>query len=995
MDLVNSAIRMKMNDTSIFHQVNGIEQFRMDFDNSDKLMNFTGDMVPTSDNVWSLGSGEKRLKEVYASTGSVYLGNENFLTVANGTIRMKKIADTNKLNPLFANNREALLEYGIAITQEIDPITGKTKNYLQIINGSDAADITIDSTMVNVFKEVFTGGYTVQGKLYTAGEGDLATQNFGPGIKIKVEDMNIEQIKRIMEGPLVKAINRKRFVSAGGSGGDMDYTDTDPATYDLYTLNDVWAGDGILYDKKGQQIGVFDPNKDTYTLGAAVNPYATFGTTQTTALADIFYGTFPSNTSTKNQMILPDYLGNNVVSTTLTSSINASTTTVNVASTVGLSNDDAILVDNEFMDIDSVDSATQLTVTRGTPAATHDSGANVYIKQATSAADNFYNNWLITRTSTTTTNLDGALGGNDTDETVTVDSTAGFTIGNVIVVDSEYMVVHEVISATQLKVHRGAVNFTVYPHQPTTVASHINNATVTSADPWVESYKIIRYTGATKTATIDGLWMNTSLSGQSFQLELLSLDTTTALGTEFIPTIGTGTGFATVDQISNTIMGELPDQSTLTSVSSSNPQILLPDVPQLKAKDLIGWTVSIQDGLSTDGNDKIAGIIDTWDRKTRVATLVATPPTWASNPAATDFFNIYRAETNFNTYADATQIIQDQNPFTALGVSGHKGIIAGTVTSTADQDLYFNDNYIVTGADLDASKMFAYNWDDYFTEYAMWLSNRFGYWTKEYVKVGYTQTPTAKAYCPLTVNGSINAFKNITINQDDSENNRVMTTITNKIPDGTTVTNNLVVSGSGLTYLSTIRDNLDALSGMEGAIYCDSLTASNINTTSLTADWFYGNVDTRIAQMGEGQGTSYFGTVYAVEINAPTVTTISDRRLKNNIKTIQSPVDKILDLRGVTHGWNQNYHQDGELEKIDGLKLPEQAVNYGFIAQELEEVLPEVVVNDERGIKTVEYSKVVPLLVEGMKEQQSTIEKLSDRVDKLSELVNQLSNNSA
>ena len=55
----------------------------------------------------------------------------------------------------------------------------------------------------------------------------------------------------------------------------------------------------------------------------------------------------------------------------------------------------------------------------------------------------------------------------------------------------------------------------------------------------------------------------------------------------------------------------------------------------------------------------------------------------------------------------------------------------------------------------------------------------------------------------------------------------------------------------------------------------------------------------------------------------------------------------------------------------------------GVIAQEIEEVLPEVVVTRENGYKAVRYEKIVPLLIETTKEQQKQINNLNDRLEKL------------
>ena len=60
-----------------------------------------------------------------------------------------------------------------------------------------------------------------------------------------------------------------------------------------------------------------------------------------------------------------------------------------------------------------------------------------------------------------------------------------------------------------------------------------------------------------------------------------------------------------------------------------------------------------------------------------------------------------------------------------------------------------------------------------------------------------------------------------------------------------------------------------------------------------------------------------------------------------------------------------------------------EGADFGFIAQELEEVLPEVVHTRGDGYKTVMYEKVVPVLVQAMKEQQKMIEALRAEIDLL------------
>jgi hypothetical protein len=116
----------------------------------------------------------------------------------------------------------------------------------------------------------------------------------------------------------------------------------------------------------------------------------------------------------------------------------------------------------------------------------------------------------------------------------------------------------------------------------------------------------------------------------------------------------------------------------------------------------------------------------------------------------------------------------------------------------------------------------------------------------------------------------------------------------------------------------------------------------------------------------------------------------SDERLKENIKPIPSALSKLLSLRGVTFNSNKIAEQYGYTNKKEQV---------GVIAQEVEAVLPQIVVpapfdiaQDEDGneysksgenYKTVHYDKLVPLLIEAVKEQNDIILNLQKRVEEL------------
>ena len=104
----------------------------------------------------------------------------------------------------------------------------------------------------------------------------------------------------------------------------------------------------------------------------------------------------------------------------------------------------------------------------------------------------------------------------------------------------------------------------------------------------------------------------------------------------------------------------------------------------------------------------------------------------------------------------------------------------------------------------------------------------------------------------------------------------------------------------------------------------------------------------------------------------------SDKRQKENIVTIGNPLETLNKLRGVTFNWKQETAPDWARDYLN-----EEMSDMGFIAQEVQEVLPDLVQERKTGFLTVRYEKMIPLLVEGIKDQQKQIDELTKRIDEL------------
>jgi hypothetical protein len=116
-----------------------------------------------------------------------------------------------------------------------------------------------------------------------------------------------------------------------------------------------------------------------------------------------------------------------------------------------------------------------------------------------------------------------------------------------------------------------------------------------------------------------------------------------------------------------------------------------------------------------------------------------------------------------------------------------------------------------------------------------------------------------------------------------------------------------------------------------------------------------------------GSGTSA-GAVHRTSDGTLTTST-SDIRLKENIKTLDNCLERVLQLRGVCFTWKSD---------------PGMGTRIGFIAQEFEKIIPELVfTNESDGYKGINYAEISAVIVEAVKEQQKIIEHLKAENDRL------------
>ncbi len=164
----------------------------------------------------------------------------------------------------------------------------------------------------------------------------------------------------------------------------------------------------------------------------------------------------------------------------------------------------------------------------------------------------------------------------------------------------------------------------------------------------------------------------------------------------------------------------------------------------------------------------------------------------------------------------------------------------------------------------------------------------------------------------------------------------------------------------------------------DSAYYIDMNNTSRLNYGIYNNLYSYGWLQSSIFYDANNNGyyvdpnsTSVLNTVYGTAFLYH-----SDESLKKNVNTIKNATDKINRLRGVDFEWKETLEKD-----------------MGFVAQEVEKVLPELVKTDsDTGLKSVKYGNITALLVEALKEQNRENEKQNQKIIELEEKINSLIN---
>ncbi len=114
----------------------------------------------------------------------------------------------------------------------------------------------------------------------------------------------------------------------------------------------------------------------------------------------------------------------------------------------------------------------------------------------------------------------------------------------------------------------------------------------------------------------------------------------------------------------------------------------------------------------------------------------------------------------------------------------------------------------------------------------------------------------------------------------------------------------------------------------------------------------------------------------------------SDERTKTNINSIDNGLNTILSLRPVSYNWKNDSKNNSSRSIENTSNMPygpeEGKTQYGFLAQDVEKILPDAVITDENGYKLINYTAIIPHLVQSVQELQGVVANQEAIIENLS-----------
>ena len=160
-------------------------------------------------------------------------------------------------------------------------------------------------------------------------------------------------------------------------------------------------------------------------------------------------------------------------------------------------------------------------------------------------------------------------------------------------------------------------------------------------------------------------------------------------------------------------------------------------------------------------------------------------------------------------------------------------------------------------------------------------------------------------------------------------------------------------------YNNTINSNCTGCTIINGSN--NSIPSNRTNVHIIGDDVAADSIDDRF----------YVGCINGLHCDGDVVAfSSSDERLKDNITPLSGCLDKVMSLDAIEFDWNDKQ------QTYTGHDI-------GLIAQQVQEIAPEIIAERSDGYLSVKYEKIVPILVEAIKEQQIQIDYMEDQIKEI------------
>jgi len=185
---------------------------------------------------------------------------------------------------------------------------------------------------------------------------------------------------------------------------------------------------------------------------------------------------------------------------------------------------------------------------------------------------------------------------------------------------------------------------------------------------------------------------------------------------------------------------------------------------------------------------------------------------------------------------------------------------------------------------------------------------------------------------------------------------------------GTVTLNAFVTADSVALGTDTSGSYIHTITGTSNQI---TVAGSGVEKADITLS-LPQNIHTSANPQFNSLGIGTAASTVAGEIRATADITAfysSDIRLKENINPIPNALEKLNQISGNTYDWKEGYD----------VVHSHKGNDVGVIAQEIEQILPQIVTNRDNGYKAVQYEKIIPLLIEAIKELSAKVDSLKNK----------------